>query len=564
MVNLSNYAHAKELLLATPLGRLAESPEIADALEDARKEQMAAFEALADELAIDVEAWPEPEGMVGFALVTRPVEGAEEWEPQITQSFVAGIDFGDGITEIQRIVDAVVEKGLDQGLIEVATEDMDGVEVLTITVIPQEVNDGDSQPGDPGYQEPSGLRSMLSGLDHLTLAIMDSTLLLGAEPDLVMDLLDRAQGSDLPAIADNDQFAAALAQHPAGTTDYAVVMPGRVGLIEGFSAGLGFFLPPGLDITQILASLGITGMKAVSLGANLESVDAQAEITIGILDPEKTSLVSLLDLTSEPWDPPSFVTPDAIASTRLLFDFARLPDVAREFVASLPQDMQDQVAMPFEQAMALVEPIAPLLGPEVYIIQTLERPFAVESAGQVFVIPTSNELPLKNLLVMASGGGALAPRDFAGGKIYDDPNGALSVSVAFGHLFIGTPVGLEGALRLASAENAQDLGDEPAFQDAMQPHASTGNAVQYTRLLDILEYTIWAAQNTREIAAQGLRDAGIPEADIQDYLSASPEAPQWLKDLTIETLARGLGDISMEISPSDDGFRGRILVHEPR
>lgn len=561
VINLADYARAKAQLVATPLGRLIEQPEIAHLIEDARTAQMASFDKLTDELGIDVEEWPEPAGMVGFALIMRPIEH-DEWSPAFQPTFVSAIDFGDGIVEIQRIVEAVVDKGLDQGLIEIQTDTVGQVEVISITSVPIDQGDDAPQPGDPLYEPPTGLRAMLSGLQNATIAISDSTFYVGSDKDQVMDMLDRARGTDLPAIADDDRFNAALAQHPEGTTDYVVAMPGQLGLIESFASGMGLLMPPGLDITQILTNLGITGMKAISVSANLESPDAQAEFTLGVLDPEKTGLVSLLDITDEPWDPPSFVTPDAIAATRLLIDFPRLPEVVREFFTTLPLELQDELSMPFEQVMALVEPVAPLLGPEVYIVQTLERPFQPESAGQLFAIPTTDEMPLSNILLVASGG-ALTSRDFGATKIYDDSTGAVSVAVAYSTLFVGTPTMVESALRLAAADAADDLSDEPAFQDAMRPLPSTGNALQFTRTLSILDFTLWAAQHAQDIAAQQLRAAGYSEEEVAQYVQ-SGTTPEWAKSITIDTLARGVGDISMEIAPSPDGFRGRILLHPPR
>lgn len=566
VVNLSDYARAKDLLMAAPVGRLTTEPGIADLLEDVRKEQMAQFETLAAELGIDVEQWPEPEGMVGFALLTRPVPDAEPWEPAFTQTFVGAIEFGGGIVEIQRILDAVVDRGLDQGLIHVETDDIGGVEVLTITTVPQddEIADEMDPAFEPSVDAPTGLRGLLMGIDSATVAISGSTLYIGGEKELVMDTLDRDRGADLPALADQDLFTAALAQHPRGTTDYLVAFPGRLGLVEGFAMGLGFFLPPGMDVAEILGSLGITGMKVLSLGLDLESPDAQAEFSLGVLDPEKSGLVSLLDVTGEPWNPPAFVTPDAAAASRLLVDFARLPEVLREFWATFPPELQAEGGMVFEQAMAFIEPIAPLLGPEVHIIQTITRPISLGSGGQVYVIPTSDELPLNNLLVLASTSGAFTARNFGATKIYDENSGVVSAAVAYGHVFIGDGRSVEGALRLAGGNGGQTLGDDQSFQAALRSHPGTGNAVQFTRTVDVMEVMLWAAQNSRTIMLQQLRDAGWTQEEIAEFGQDEDVTPEWIKNLSIDSLRRGFGDISMEVVPSDDGFRGRILLHNPR
>lgn len=563
VISVADYTRAKELLLATPIGGLTETPDIKAAIEEARAEQMKAFEELTADLGIDVEEWPEPAGMVGFAIIARPIPDADEWSPQFEQLFVAAADFGDRIGEVQSILDAVVDKGLDQGLIEVQVENVGDVEVITITNVPQEPPD-DEDAEDFSFEEPTGLSGLLGGLGSGSIAIDGSTVYIGAEAELVMDMLDRARGTDTPSIADDEQFAGTIAQHDDEPTDYAVIFPGRMGFVEGFAQGLGFFMPPGLEAAQMLTDLGITNVKAISLSANLQPAgDAQAEFTLGVLDHEKSSLVSLLDMTSEPWNPPSFATPDAMAATRLLVDFNRVPDVAREFFGTLPAELQDQAGMMFEQAMGFVDSVAPLLGPEVYIIQTVQRPFGPESAGQVFAIPTSDELPISNLLVMASQGAGLTPRDFGSTKIYE-AEGAPALAVAYGHIFIGTTPNVESALRLAAADAGESLSTDDAFQSAMRPHESTGNAVQFTRLVDLIEYTIWAAQNAQTIALQQLRDAGWTEEDIAQYGPSADDTPQWLKDLTIDTLAPALGDVSMEISPSSDGFRGRILIHNPK
>jgi hypothetical protein len=251
----------------------------------------------------------------------------------------------------------------------------------------------------------------------------------------------------------------------------------------------------------------------------------------------------------------------------MLVDFPRLPEVLRDFWGTLPGDLQDQGTAGFEQVMVYVEQIAPLLGPEVHMVQTMERPLSAQSMGAVYAIPTSNETPLNNLLVFASSNGALTARDFGQTKIYDSPQGmgaSISVAVAYGHVFIGMATSVESALRLAGAGGDGGLANDPGFRAAMAPHAGTGNLVQYTRTLDSIEYWLWTTQNLAQITRQQYLDAGWTEEEIEEYGMGATEAPEWAQTLSVDMFERAVGDVSLEIGPSDDGFRGRMLLHEPR
>lgn len=562
VLNVADFQRTKERLLSTPLGRLTEAGPIAEMLEQARGSQLERFEALATELGIDVEDWPEPAGMMGFAMIMRPVENAMPWESSVLPTFIGAIDFGDEIATIREMLEAMVDRGLDRGLIEVESEWVGEVEVFTIRSLLDHdaMDDGMDFAFNPVG---GGLEDMISGLEDVSLAIHGTVLLLGAEKELVLDAVDRSLGGNGASLAQDEHYLAALRQHPAGTTDHLVVFPGRMGFVETLSMSAGFFLPPDVNIGNILSDLGISGMRAVGVGLRPESADAQAELTLGVLCPQKRGLISLLDTTGAAWRPPSFASPDAVAATRLLVDFGAIPDVVREIWGTFPADIRNEGGMIFEQVMAFIEPIAPLLGPEVHIIQTLSRPLEVGSAGMLYAIPTSNELPLSNLLVLGSTNGAFTARDFGGTKIYDAQMGGISVAVGYGHIFAGPATSVEGALRMAASPREESLSDDPDFAAAMRPLAGTGNVMQFTRTVDILEFTLWTLTNMREITIAQLREVGWSDEDIEMYAPAE-DVPDWARLVTPELISRGVGDISMEIAPSRDGFRGRILIHAPR
>lgn len=573
VVSVADYAATKERLLGTPLGRLTQRPEIAELIEEAQKAQLEAFEEMAAELGLGMEEWPEPQGMVGIAVVVRTVEPPEQWDPTSETVMVAAFDMGDGVVEIQRFLGALVEKGLDQGLIEIEAEDIGGVEVLTIKRVrtEEEPDIGEDYEAWVAWMEEqnTGLGGLFGNFNNSTVAIANSIVFLGDDRSLVIEALDRHQGAELPSLADDDTFAASLAQHPDSTTDYLVVMPGRMGFVDAMGAGMGLLLPPGFDFVEILDLLGITGLKSISLGLDLESTDAQAELTLGVLDWNRSGLVSLLDIEGQAWSPPSFASPDAVSATRILVDFDALPVVLREMWGGLPADIQDQGGMFFEQAMAYVEALTPILGPEVHLIQTIRRPFAQDSQQQLVAIPTSDELPLNNLLALGAGQG-LETREFAGATVYDVPSDvgvSVSLAVAYGHFFVGTTNAVENGLRLAAAGAGESLAGDAEFNDAMRPLPSTGNVVQYTRAVEVADYLFWIIRNTERLQIESFREQGfLSDEDIQEMLAEldSREIPAWQRVITPELVADGVGDISMEIAPAADGFRGRILIHAPR
>jgi hypothetical protein len=67
----------------------------------------------------------------------------------------------------------------------------------------------------------------------------------------------------------------------------------------------------------------------MTMGLRIDSPDGLADVSIGVLAPEKKGILALIADATGPFDPPAFVPPDAAGVTRVSFRFDKLYDFLR-------------------------------------------------------------------------------------------------------------------------------------------------------------------------------------------------------------------------------------------
>jgi hypothetical protein len=357
-----------------------------------------------------------------------------------------------------------------------------------------------------------------------------------------------------------------MTQHPPGLHGYGVLLVEP--LVELLKAQLPEMQEAGApDVKAILDVLGITNVKSLSFGMRLDNPDWTAETTIGVLVPEKRGLVALLADPLGAFDPPAFVPPDVATVSALSFRFDKVYDLAREIVATFPEENRAQTSAMLDQGVGMVKPALDAMGPGIHYFTSYRQPLAADSESTVFVIDVRDVGVVTNTFSFFATqmGGMVEPRDFEGNTIFGSDDLPIAVGVGFNRCFIGAPAGVENAMRLAGRADAPRLSDEPAFKEATRVLAPGGNSYTFADTRQVIRWAYWTVENAEKVVAHEVQlsewDAEDREAFLKDFRENQPE---WLKKLPpLDVILSHLGDSASEIRPTPEGFRGRSLLLKP-
>ncbi len=401
------------------------------------------------------------------------------------------------------------------------------------------------------------------------MARIDDVFLFANTADDVVGAIDRADDRNARTVGKLDAFRDSVAQHPDTTLAYVFVNAKTVtkSVLDTLEAAQDEFdemAGMGDQVRSTLAALGLDEVASMSMGLQLSTPDAASELSIGALTGEKRGVLGLVDFENNRVETPSFVSPDAIAFGRFLFDFSGVIPLVRDFAAAQPAGMQrDQMEQFVTQMSGFVGPALDVLGPDVYTFSTLSRPFDADSQRVVIAISTSDEQLTVNTLMLVGSLLQLAPREFEGGQIFEAEMLELSIGVGSGYLFYGPVESVEDTMRAAANPDRDNLGDTERFELATAPLAMTGPITGYSELKASLEYFYYTAENYEDLVRAQLEDD--LDAMGQDFQEEMMEwivesKPDWMDSLpNIDALLEELGDSSWEILSTDDGFRGRWL-----
>jgi hypothetical protein len=339
--------------------------------------------------------------------------------------------------------------------------------------------------------------------------------------------------------------------------------------------GMGMQQPEALPI---LAALGLDEVRGTAFGVRFDAAGSVAESTLAVLVPEKRGLMALMDLPAKALDAPSFVGADATSVGLVQFNFGGLVPLARSVIQALPDGMQNMAMQQLNQAAPQFEPLLSNLGPEIYTVQTIRRPFAADSQQMLGAIKAGDTQMLNGFI---GGFGAmigLQPQDFQGNQIWRMAGGGMgmapgtpeiALSAAFGHLFIGSADAVENALRTAGDPDAARLADDPRFQAAAQDMPGTGLSFGWQDTRASLEYAKWQMENMEDMLREQFRAAygNDPNAeewieeDVQAELEALPDALRNLPDLG--PILEIMGDSITTFQVTPKGIVGKTKLLKP-
>jgi len=560
------------------LGALWREPAFARFIEHITEDESKSLGNFLKEFNAQADDLKGPTGAVGIAVFMpsedqkpRKDEEDPDFEPgPPTPNLLVVADMGENADAWQELIDRVLERAHREK--EIATEeDTYGDTKITVIKSAADKNDDGAMDDEPKADSVLGgaLNGPLSSWTSLYLARSGTTLSLSTDLKALEAALDALGGKPGDSVADSATFKRASGQLHGGELGYCVVI--LEPLLKLMRESLADQMPPEA-VSAIFDGLGVSGLKALSMGIRMDTGDADSEMSYGVLVPEKKGLISLLSVAAGPFEPPPFASADAAGVSRFSFNFAGLLGVVRDTVGGFPEPQRGQVLGAIDQSSNIAQPALEALGPAIYLVRSFKRPLAHDSEMTIFAIDVKDQVAISNTVsfLAAQAAGMLEPRDFLGNTIYEI-NGLpmeIAMGVGFGRLFIGNVSAVENAMRLSAAGGQGDaprLAGEPAFKDAVRAVGNDGIMYSYSDSEQAMRWVYWGIENDVKVYEAMLDDAGIEGDEKAEYLKDYRDnLPEWPKHLPpMETITRHLGNSIMEIRSTPDGFRGRALMLKP-
>ena len=135
-------------------------------------------------------------------------------------------------------------------------------------------------------------------------------------------------------------------------------------------------------------------------------------------------------------------------------------NVIREVAGTLGDEMRAEVDAGLQVFETQFGPAVRALGPNVFTMSTIQRPFSASSESQVFAIACRDDMAVNNAVGSFAQEIGAEARDFQGFQMYDGGFVPISIGIGGGYLFLGQTEAVENALRVASQPAGSKIGDE--------------------------------------------------------------------------------------------------------
>lgn len=579
LIQIPDWPGMRRSMAQTSFGAMFEDPEIRSFIDKGIKELRsddAEFARFMDEFKEAIDEVGEPTGSMGLALFLAPApaspeddadDGDEEpgEDPASTVAALMVCGFGEKAEAAETRLLALLEDGRKSGELALDERTVHGVEVHKVTFVADTAEDDEADEEDEDDFD-FEFEDEDTPPPPLHWARVGETFIAGTH-ELGFDAAIEQITSNRPGpFTDSELFAESLAQHPRETQVFATFLftADLRKLVEGNLGDQADMIAGGADPSGIFRALGLLNFRSASIGLRFNTARADAEQTIGIRVPEKSGIFTLFDAPATPFVPPAFVTSEATAVTRYTVRFDKVFETVRGAVAAVPGEMRQQAEGALQTAENTMGPAFRAMGPEVYQVQSITKPFSATSEQSVTAIRCTDELAVNNAIVGFVGMIGLEARDFQGFQIYDSElNPAMAIGIGAGYLFLGNSEGVENALRSAAQPPDSRLADSPRFKAAIAQLRNQGNIYSYTAGPEAIEYLHWSLQNSDKIALEQWRAMGveIPPEEEAEYVD---EVPDFLKEMPpASTFTKYFGDTVLVMESTPDGFKGHSLSLRP-
>lgn len=588
VVSVPNFKTLSETFKKTDLGKLWDEPGVHDFVGEVSGDFTKSISEFMKSVDPNAKEFSPPEGLVGMALFfpekgAKTADGAPKKSGDPCMLVVA--DMGERAGDYEQFLERAVDRGVSDKKI---TREQDTYQGVPVTVIRPVVDEeaarkrqerldkmrrGEDVGEDDAAEDPpkgSDVAAWIGGTPDdrrdVRVARVENIFLACTEQHAFEEAIDALKGKDIDSAADAPAFKQSLEQHPGGELAYAVV---RIEPLLARLSGDAEDEADGPSPAKALEALGITSVKAVSLGLHLGMPDGMVDVSFGALAPEKKGLLSLFTTPAGAFEPPVFVPGDSASVARFTFDFPRLFEVLRGALATFPQDVRSQAAPELEMARDMTNPAFQVMGPVVHLVTSYTKPLSAESSEAAWAIDVRDQDAVTTAIagISAKAQGMLEQEDFEGNTIYKSALGGVSLGVGFNHLFIGSGTAVRSAMRLAGRKDGEGatLAADARFKSDIAALSPGAIMYSWTDMEQTLRYQYWALKNQASIMEQQLTDYGLDAEQRAKYMKHyKDQQGAWVDKLPdIESILPHLGNTATEVRSTPEGFRGRMLMLKP-
>lgn len=580
VVSVADWTTLKAQFDRTGMKTLWSTNEVQALVKELAKETAEEFEGMLSEVGLTKEDMVYPSGNIGMAVTfAKPLSevaaqiGTLEGELDTDALFVA--DYGDNADKFSELLEKLYDIASEKHGAEIRQTPY-GEHSITSVIHPAEEEaegEGDQDEDDLDDFDIPGVGMLMpfegeNGPSGFHVVRLDSTYIICDSMETLEASIDRAGDPGRPSVGEDTVYIKSMAQHPDDSGATIFFRAGEA--IRLFTSQMTLeqrqWDEAAPDMAVIFDALGLLGVQSASFGVRLDTADAMAETTVGILAPEKKGILSLFMRGAPSFQTPAFIPADASSLTQLVIDFSKIPEIARGVIDSLPDEVKEQANMAYAQAEPLVLPVIAALGPDVYIAQTIAQPLAVDSQKTVVALRLTDPLVISNLASTFGAQIGLVAREFQGAQIFEQADVGMGAGISAEWLFIGQIPLVEDALRRAGAPGDDLLSGQDNFKAAAAFLQGDAVVSQFQDTERTIRYMLWSIQNADKIADAQLDALEIDEEFKQQIREArGAEQRDWVRLLPPpELITQHIGDSAGEIRPTPDGYRGRTVMLRPK
>jgi hypothetical protein len=569
IVSVDNFQQSLARFRETPLWALWQSEQIQTMLAEPLAACSEELDEALQELDLDSESLAPPQGPVGFALF--PPSAAN---PEAGPGFLLMADFGANAFKISRVISAVIANAEAEHDVEFDERDVLGRTVYSLDLSALELDDAldleepDFAPMAPMPPLP-GAEDVVGAFSELHYVRDGRRFMMSSSMGALRGALEVIDEDGHTRLTEHPDFQAARAQ--LGPVDgYGVLLMRNLGRLLGGA-------DPTFMMVQAMFQSLVGDIRALAFGVRFDGTAAIVEETFAVYMPGGTSgLTALLDTGTPRGDVPSFVGPEAIAYSRVNFEFSGVPGFLRAVGQANPM-LGPQIDQLMFDHGATIEKLCSSMGPEVHSAVMLTRPINLSSLKTLYAIQSSRPDQVEAVLAEHAPKVGMQPRDFVGNRIYSldfDPfmaaagmmpgdGDGFSIGFGGGYVMLGTTSMVEDALRSAGGADVPTLADDPAHERAIGALSET--RVVAWGVIDVVDYVDFftdVGELTQRQMIEQVKQWDPEYAEEMLRELDAREAMPW-EALDPELLRQYLGPVAWQVQARQDGFVGKYLLLAP-
>lgn len=519
------------------------------------------------------------------------------WDDKAGKVVPRGVWFGDWGNQAEGVahqIEEAIGKGEDQKALTVKEDEYAGHKLWILEVVEDAAEAKPApkaQAGDMESDEPEGDEEEPDAgeggdtpfeLKTIVYARAGNHLVAASDVVTIEAALDRLGGKSGHSVGETAEFTG-LARQLGKPQGYAVFFPTpAMGVLNKVidaakdgAEGVDVSLGQEPRMTSVIGALGLAGVQGVGVGIKFDTEAGMAEQSFGVLCPDKKGIMSLFAAPERKFEAPAFAPADAAAVSLFQFRAADLLSTLTECAKQLPPEFGDQAVQGIQQAQLMAGPILSNLGPEIWVLTGITRPFNAESSQMLWAIQAKDAGSFNQALQNVAPMVGLQSRDFQGNQVWSMGRGvpipglgSLAIGVGFGHVFIGQSQVVENALRQAGNPGAAALDKEERFRKSLAGLKGSGLAFGWTDMGRAIEWTSWMLRNPDKMMESQLSGMFGNDPDAEQYKkemieNARRNQPEWMKEIPLDVLARELGDSVFEAHSTPEGISGRMIWLRP-